>query len=166
MERYMFSNFSLFTTNGPPTGSSWTPETFLWTGFHLIHTLNLPCAVSKPPSQGGARLEHPLFLILSLLQFHCTVVFHFRLHYWRKHWERKGFGDGVCTCACYLIMSQVLRKKSPFEIRAGWKILIFSWRGKRELKISSAWKILIKFAKSRNWKFCSAEVPGGVNRVA
>ena len=37
-----------------------------------------------------------------------------------KHWERKGFGDGMRTCACYLIMSQVQReKKSPSEIRAG-----------------------------------------------
>lgn len=165
----MFSNFSLFTTNGPPAGRPWTPETSLRTGFHWIHTLNLPCALSKLPSPEGARLGHLLFLILSLLRFRCTVVFHFRLHYWRKIWEIKGFADGVRTCACYLIMSQVLRKKKkkPLWDQSCMKDLDFSWRGKKEQKNQLAWKILIKFAKSWNWKFCSAEaLPGGVKRLS
>lgn len=133
----MFSNFSLFTTNGPPASSPWTPETFLRTGFHLIHRLNLFSVLSKPPShrrsQAGAfSIPHPLF---SSLQFPCTVVFHFRLHYWRKNWEIKGFADGARTCACYLIMSQVLRgKKKSFWDQSCMKDLDFSCRGKREQK--------------------------------
>lgn len=136
----MTSNFSLFITNGPRAGSPWTPKTSLWTGFHLIHILNLPCALSKLPSPEGARLGHHLFLILSLLRFRCTVVFHFRLHYWRKSLEIKGFVDGVCTCSCYLIMSQVLRKKKSLWDQSWMKDLDFSWRGKREQKKKkSAW---------------------------
>lgn len=131
----MFSNFSLFTTNGPPADSPWTPETSLRKGFHLIHRLNLFRVLSKPPSPEEGRLGHLLFLILSSLRFPCTVVFHFRLYYWRKNWEIKGFAHGARTCACYLIMSQVLRgKKKSFWDQSCMKDLDFSWREKREQK--------------------------------
>lgn len=89
---------------------------------------------SSPLAPEGARLAHCLFFFL-LLQCPCAVVFHFRLHYWRKIWEIKAFGAGVWRCACYLIMSQVLRKKSIWD--QSWvKDLDFSWRGKGKLKIS------------------------------
>lgn len=108
----------------------------LFFGQVSIWYIDLICSVfwANLPTE-GARLGHFLFLILSSLWFSCTVVFHFRLHYWRKNWEIKGFADGARTCACYLIMSQVLReKKKSFWDQSCMKDLDFSWRGKREQK--------------------------------
>lgn len=108
----------------------------LFFGQVSIWYIDLICSVfwANLPTE-GARLGHFLFLILSSLWFPCTVVFHFRLHYWRKNWEIKGFADGARTCACYLIMSQVLRgKKKSFWDQSCMKDLDFSWRGKREQK--------------------------------
>lgn len=45
----------------------------------------------------------------------------------------------VCTCACYLIMSLVLRKKSLGD-QSQMKDLDFSWRGKGGAKNQLAWK--------------------------
>lgn len=163
----MFPDSPLSIADGPPNGNHWTSQNSPWKSFHLIRTFNLPLfheQTSLPLSPEGARLARCPFLFLLLLQFPCTVVFHFRLHYGRNIREIKGFGAGVCTCACYLIMSHVLRKKSVWD-QSWMKDLDFSWRGKGKLKISLT-EILIKFAKSRNWKFCSAEaLPCNVNRV-
>lgn len=121
----------------------WTPQRVvpelqkLFFGQVSIWYIDLICSVfwaNLLPTE-GARLGCFLFLVLSSLQFPCTVVFHFRLHYWRKNWEIKGFADGARTCACYLIMSQVLRgKKKSFWDQSCMKDLDFSCRGKREQK--------------------------------
>lgn len=51
--------------------------------------------------------------------------FHSRHHYWGKIWEIEGFGAAhVCLLFNYVPKCGV--KKSPSEIRAGWKILILA----------------------------------------
>lgn len=119
----------------PPTGNHWISQSSPWKGFHLIH--NIEFALVSPANfltSLSRRNWAGTFFLLSL-QLLCTVVFHFRLHYWRKIWAIKGFGAGVCTCASYLIKSLVQRKKSLWD-QSWMKDLDFSWRGKGELETS------------------------------
>lgn len=154
----------------PPAGSPWTPETFLRTGFHLIHRLNLFGVLSKPPSHrrnqaGVFSIPRPLFATVSL---HSSFPFQASL-------LKKELGNkrvcGWCPHVCLLfnhVPSAEGKKKSPSEIRAAWKILILAAgeRGSKRKKNQFARKILIKFAKSWSWKFCSAEaLPDCVSRL-
>lgn len=122
-------------TNGPPAGSPWTPETFLRTGFHLIHRLNLFRVLSKPShrrSQAGAfSIPHPLFAMVSL---HSSFPFQASL-------LKKELGNkrvcGWCPHVCLLfnhVPSAEGKKKKSFWDQSCMKDLDFSWRGKREQK--------------------------------
>lgn len=137
-------------TNGPPAGSPWTPETFLRTGFHLIHRLNLFRVLSKPShrrSQAGAfSIPHPLFAMVSL---HSSFPFQASL-------LKKELGNkrvcGWCRHVCLLfnhVPSAEGEKKSPSEIRAAWKILILAGgeRGSKRKKKSVCLKNSHKICK-------------------
>lgn len=135
----------------PPAGSPWTPQTFLRTGFHLIHRLNLFGVLSKPPSHrrsqaGVFSIPRPLFATVSL---HSSFPFQASL-------LKKELGNkrvcGWCPHVRLLfnhVPSAEGKKKSPSEIRAAWKILILAAgeRGSKRKKKSVCQKNSHKICK-------------------